>query len=149
MAAKLSGPGGGSKYTVQQNNEINVTPFVDVMLVLLIIFMVAAPLASVNVEVELPTAVAPPQDNPPQPVYISIQSSDRVYIGDFPVQIEEIGSELNENLGGRRNPTEERIFIRADEDVRYGTFMRVMNALQDAGYYSVALVGEDNAPAGG
>jgi len=149
MAAKLSGPGGGSKYTVQQNNEINVTPFVDVMLVLLIIFMVAAPLASVNVEVELPTAVAEPGVNPPQPVYISIQSNDRVYIGDFPVQIEEIGSELNENLGGRRNPTEERIFIRADEDVRYGTFMRVMNALQDAGFYSVALVGEDNAPAGG
>ena len=148
MAAKLSGPGGGSKYTVSQNNEINVTPFVDVMLVLLIIFMVAAPLASVNVEVELPTAVAPPQDNPPKPVYISIQSSDRVYIGDFPVQVEELGSELNRNIG-TRNPTEERIFIRADEGVRYGRFMQVMNALQDAGYYSVALVGEDNAPAGG
>ena len=148
MAAKLSGPGGGSKYTVQQNNEINVTPFVDVMLVLLIIFMVAAPLASVNVEVELPTAVAEPAENPPVPVYISIQSNDRVYIGDFPVQVEELGAELNRNIG-TRNPTEERIFIRADEGVRYGRFMQVMNALQDAGYYSVALVGEDNAPAGG
>ena len=146
MAAKLSGPGGGSKYTVEQNNEINVTPFVDVMLVLLIIFMVAAPLASVNVEVDLPTAVAPPADNPPKPVYISIQSNDRVYIGDFPVQIEELGTELNANIG-TRNPTEERIFIRGDQDLRYGTFMRVMNSLQDAGFYSVALVGEDNAPA--
>ena len=148
MAAKLSGPGGGSKYTVEQNNEINVTPFVDVMLVLLIIFMVAAPLASVNVEVDLPTAVAPPADNPPKPVYISIQSNDRVYIGDFPVQIEDLGAELNANIG-TRNPQDERIFIRGDEELRYGRFMQVMNALQDAGYYSVALVGEDNAPAGG
>ena len=146
MGAKLSGPGGGSKYTVEQNNEINVTPFVDVMLVLLIIFMVAAPLASVSIEVELPTAVAEPAPNPPQPVYISIQNNDRVYLGDFPVQIEEIGGELNRNLGGR-NPEDERIFIRADQGVRYGTFMRVMNSLQDAGYYSVALVGQDNAPA--
>jgi len=148
MAAKLSGPGGGSKYTVEQNNEINVTPFVDVMLVLLIIFMVAAPLASVNVEVDLPTAVAPPADNPPKPVYISIQSNDRVYIGDFPVEIESLGAELNANIG-TRNPQDERIFIRGDEELRYGRFMQVMNALQDAGYYSVALVGEDNAPAGG
>ena len=148
MGAKLSGPGGGSKYTVEQNNEINVTPFVDVMLVLLIIFMVAAPLASVSIEVELPTAVAEPAENPPQPVYISIQSNDRVYLGDFRVEIDQIGSELDRNLGSR-NPDEERIFIRADEGVRYGTFMRVMNALQDAQYYSVALVGEDNAPAGG
>ncbi len=146
MAAKLSGPGGGSKYTVEQNNEINVTPFVDVMLVLLIIFMVAAPLASVSVEVDLPTAVAEPGENPPKPVYISIQSNDRVFIGDFPVQIEEIGTELNAQIGAR-NPEEERIFIRGDEGLRYGTFMRVMNALQDAGFYSVALVGEDNAPA--
>lgn len=145
MGAKLSGPGGGSKYTVEQNNEINVTPFVDVMLVLLIIFMVAAPLASVSIEVELPTAVAEPAVNPPQPVYISIQANDRVYLGDFPVQIEEIGAELNRNLGSR-NPEDERIFIRADQGVRYGTFMRVMNALQDSGYYSVALVGQDNAP---
>ena len=148
MGAKLSGPGGGSKYTVEQNNEINVTPFVDVMLVLLIIFMVAAPLASDSNELELPTAVAEPAENPPQPGYISIQSNDRVYLGDFRVEIDQIGSELDRNLGSR-NPDEERIFIRADEGVRYGTFMRVMNALQDAQYYSVALVGEDNAPAGG
>lgn len=145
MAAKLSGPGGGSKYTVEQNNEINVTPFVDVMLVLLIIFMVAAPLASVNVEVDLPTAVAPPQNNPPRPVYISIQSNDRAYIGDFPVEIDDLGAELNRNIG-TRNPTEERIYIRGDQQLRYGTFMRVMNQLQDAGFYSVALVGQDNAP---
>ena len=145
MAAKLSGPGGGSKYTVQQNNEINVTPFVDVMLVLLIIFMVAAPLASVNVEVKLPTAVAEAQENPPVPVYISIQNNDQVYLGDFPVDVEELGSELNRTITSR-DPTNERIFIRGDQNVRYGRFMEVMNALQDNGFYSVALVGEDNAP---
>jgi biopolymer transport protein ExbD len=144
MGAKLSGPGGGSKYTVEQNSEINVTPFVDVMLVLLIIFMVAAPLASVSVEVNLPTAVAPVQQNPPKPVYISIQSDGDVFIGDFPTDIGVLGEELNRQIG-TRNPTEERIFIRGDRDVRYGTFMQVMNALQDHGYYSVALVGEDNS----
>src|SRR5690606_28201877 len=111
MGAKLSGPGGGSKYTVEQNSEINVTPFVDVMLVLLIIFMVAAPLASVSVEVNLPTAVAPVQQNPPKPVYISIQSDGDVFIGDFPTDIGVLGEELNRQIG-TRNPTEERIFIR-------------------------------------
>ena len=146
MGAKLSGPGGGSKYTVEQNSEINVTPFVDVMLVLLIIFMVAAPLASVSVEVKLPTAVAEPQENPPKPVYISIQSDGDVWIGDGRTDIGTLGEDLN-RLIGTRNPTEERIFIRGDREVRYGTFMQVMNALQDNGYYSVALVGEDNAPA--
>lgn len=146
MAAKLSGPGGGSRYTVEQNSEINVTPFVDVMLVLLIIFMVAAPLASVSVEVKLPTAVAPPRENPPQPVYISVQADDDVWLGDNRTSVETLGEDLNTALGGRRNPTEERIFIRGDQGVRYGRFMQVMNALQDAGFYSVALVGEDNAP---
>jgi biopolymer transport protein ExbD len=142
MAAKLSGPGGGSRFTIEQNSEINVTPFVDVMLVLLIIFMVAAPLATVSVKLDLPVAAAPQTPNPPKPIYISIQHTDRVFIGDFPVDIEQVGVELNKQIG-TRNPAEERIFIRADKRTRYGTFMRVMNTLQDEGFYSVALVGED------
>jgi len=146
MAAKLSGPGGGSKFTIEQNSEINVTPFVDVMLVLLIIFMVAAPLASVSVEVKLPTAVAPPAPPPQTPIYISIKRDGRVYIGDGQTSIDQMGADLSRLLG-RRDPTQERIFIRADEGTRYGTFMEVMNTLQDNGFYSVALVGEDNAPA--
>jgi len=145
MAAKLSG-GGGSKYNVQQNSEINVTPFVDIMLVLLIIFMVAAPLATVSIEVKLPTAVAPPQVNPPKPVFISIQSDGDVFIGDGRSSPEQLGEDLR-RLIRTRNPEEERIFIRGDQQVRYGDFMQVMNALQDNGFYSVALVGEDNAPA--
>jgi biopolymer transport protein ExbD len=143
MAAKLSG-GGSGKYTVEQNSEINVTPFVDIMLVLLIIFMVAAPLATVSVEVKLPRAVSPPQDNPPVPIYISIQNNGQVYLGDFPVDVDAIGTELTSQIG-RRNPADERIFIRADQQTRYGDFMQVMNSLQDNGFYSVALVGEDTA----
>ncbi len=144
MAAKLAG-GGGGRFNVEQNSEINVTPFVDVMLVLLIIFMVAAPLASVTVEVALPTAVAKASTNPPKPVYISIQSNGNIYLGDNRVlDAYDLGTELKANIG-KRDPTKERIYIRADKQTRYGAFMGVMNSLQDNGFYSVALVGADNS----
>ena len=143
MAAKLSG-GGGGKYAIEQNSEINVTPFVDIMLVLLIIFMVAAPLATVNVEVKLPVAVAPMQQNPPKPFYVSIQANSRVYLGDDEVDIDSVGTELLSQIGNK-TPSDERIFIRADQTTRYGDFMQVMNSLQDSGFYSVALVGEDQS----
>ena len=80
--------------------------------------------------------------NPPTPIYISIQSNGQAYLGDFPVELDQIGSELTAQIG-RRNPADERIFIRADRTTRYGDFMQVMNSLQDNGFYSVALVGED------
>ena len=142
MAAKLSS-GGGGRYTEDTMAEINVTPFVDVMLVLLIIFMVAAPLASVTVKVVLPPAVAKPGTNPPKPVYISIQPGGNLFIQDFRTDLADLGDDLRKNLGEKRNPEKERIFIRADKDVLYGDFMGVMNMLQDNGFYSVALVGED------
>jgi biopolymer transport protein ExbD len=142
MGAKISGSG-EDKYHEEANAEINVTPFVDVMLVLLIIFMVAAPLASVTVEVALPPAIAKASTNPPKPVYISIQASGRIYIQDFPSDIASLGDDLRKQLGSRRNSTKERIFIRGDKDVLYGEFMSVMNMLQDNGFYSVALVGEE------
>jgi TonB system transport protein ExbD (group 1) len=147
MGAKLGG-GGGKKYDLGQNSEINVTPFVDVMLVLLIIFMVAAPLASVSVELKLPDAVAKPRQNPPKPVYISIQKGGALYIGDFPTDLASMGPELTKQVG-KRDPSKERIFIRADKEVRYGDFMQVMNTLQDSGFYSVALIGQDSANAAG
>ncbi len=143
MAAKLSG-GGGDRFNVEQNSDINVTPFVDVMLVLLIIFMVAAPLASVSVEVNLPAAVAKATPNPPKPVYISIKSTGQLYIGDNETSLDEMGQDIVKGMG-RRDPSKERIFIRADEKVRYGAFMEVMNTLQDNGFYSVALVGRDDS----
>ena len=141
MGAKLAG-GGGSKFTIEQNAEINVTPFVDVMLVLLIIFMVAAPLATVSIHVELPPAVAKPTPNPPKPVYISIQANGNTYIGDAPTDLASIGDDLRK-IVGKRDPSKERIFIRGDQDAMYKDFMGVMNALQDNGFYSVALIGLD------
>jgi biopolymer transport protein ExbD len=141
MGAKLSG-GGGGKFAIEQNSEINVTPFVDVMLVLLIIFMVAAPLASVSVVLELPPAMAPPSQNPPKPIYISIQKNGNYYIGDFSTSLGSIGDDLRKQIGSR-NPEKERIFIRADKQTIYGDFMAVMNTLQDNGFYSVALIGTD------
>ena len=143
MAAKLSG-GGKGKFQIEQNAEINVTPFVDVMLVLLIIFMVAAPLASVTVVLELPPAIAKPSSNPPKPIYISIQKSGSLYIGDFSTYRDRIGADLRKQIG-TRDPEKERIFIRADKQTLYGDFMGVMNALQDNGFYSVALIGTDNS----
>jgi len=144
MAAKLGGSGGG-KYHVEQTADINVTPFVDIMLVLLIIFMVASSVATVSVVVKLPVALAPPAENPPKPVFISIQTDGRVFIGDGETSFDTLGADLT-GMIGRRDPTKERIFIRADQQTRYGDFMQTMNALQDAGFYSVALVGEDKAP---
>ena len=143
MAAKLGGSGGG-KYQIEQTADINVTPFVDIMLVLLIIFMVASSVATVSVEVKLPVALAPPAENPPKPVFISINTDGRVFIGDGETTFGSLGAELTSQIG-RRDPTKERIFIRADQETRYGDFMQTMNALQDAGFYSVALVGEDKA----
>ncbi len=144
MAAKLAGPGGGGKFHVEANSEINVTPFVDVMLVLLIIFMVAAPLASVSVKVELPDANAPPSPSPPKPVYLSLKPDGRVYIGDHATSVDSLGDDLKVAVG-RRDPTKERIFIRGDKEVLYGDFTQVMAKLQDNGFYSVALVGEDHS----
>lgn len=143
MAAKLGG-GGGGKYNVEQNADINVTPFVDIMLVLLIIFMVASAVATVGIQVKLPIALVPPTDNPPKPVFISIQTDGRVFIGDGETSFDTLGSDLTSQIG-RRDPTKERIYIRADQETRYGAFMQAMNSLQDAGFYSVALVGEDKA----
>src|SRR6185437_5190853 len=111
------------KYEEEANSTINVTPFVDVMLVLLIIFMVAAPLAAVTVKVELPPAVA-------KPVYISIQPNGRIYIQDFPSDLATLGDDLRKQVGQRRDPAHERIFIRGDKNVTYGDFMGVMNMLQ-------------------
>jgi len=141
MAAKLSGSDGG-KFGIEQNAEINVTPFVDVMLVLLIIFMVAAPLASSNVKIDLPPAVAQATPSPPKPVWISIQKSGAIFIGDSPTELATLGADIKTQIG-KRDPTKERIFIRCDKDTIYGDFMGVMNKLQDNGFYSVALIGTD------
>ena len=141
MAAKLSGSDGG-KYGIEQNHDINVTPFVDVMLVLLIIFMVCAPLTVPSVHVDLPPAVALPSPSPPKPIYITIQQNGSLHIGDFPTDVDHLGADLLKQVG-KRDPAHERIYVRADKETIYGDFMGVMNKLQDNGFYQVALIGID------
>ena len=145
MAAKLSGPSGKGD-PVSQNAEINVTPFVDVMLVLLIIFMVSAPLATVSIRLDLPPPVPPPPDAPPPPppTFISLSVGGGIYVATgegVPAEttLEGLDSELFTRLGDR----EERVMIRADADVLYNDFMVVMNDLQDKGWLQVGLINED------
>lgn len=145
MAAKLSGPGGQGGKTIAQNADINVTPFVDIMLVLLIIFMVVAPLATVSIRLDLPPATPPdPSVEQKEPVYISIQESGSIFIADKQTAIETLIPDVCAALGGG-NPgcKEERVFVRAQPEVKYNQFMEVMNALQEQGFYKVGLLNED------
>jgi biopolymer transport protein ExbD len=121
-----------------ENHEINVTPFIDVMLVLLIIFMVAAPLATVDVPVDLPVSTAQPQPPETQPIFLSVQSDHTLSVGETAVNAEGLGAALDAATKGDKNT---RIFLRADKKVDYGALMSVMNGLRDAGYLKVALVG--------
>jgi TonB system transport protein ExbD (group 1) len=140
MGAKVGGDENKSSRNFQENSEINVVPFVDVMLVLLIIFMVAAPLATVNVQVDLPPANLEATPNPKDPVFISIQKNGDIFLGDNPVTTASLGDAvMQRTLGDRDN----RIMLRADKMVIYGNVMRVMNVLQDYGFYKVALIAEE------
>jgi TonB system transport protein ExbD (group 1) len=123
-------------------HEINVTPFIDVMLVLLIIFMVAAPLATVNVPLELPVSSAQAQPQPQEPVVVSLKADLRVFIGETEVQRIALGHTLHALLGADRDA---RVFLRADKSVPYGDLMSLMDALRELGYLKVALVTLDQA----
>jgi len=119
-------------------HEINVTPFIDVMLVLLIIFMVAAPLATVDITVNLPTSTAEAQPRPPTPQFLTVKADLTLALGDDTVERSGLGAALDGATGSDRDT---RIFLRADKTVPYGNIMEVMNLLRDAGYLKVALVG--------
>ena len=140
MGAKLAGPGGGK--TISQNSDINVTPFVDIMLVLLIIFMVAAPLATVSILLDLPPPVPNNDPNPEEPVYITIQESGSIFLADKQSSIETLPADVCVALGGGEC-REERVFVRADAEVKYNQFMEVMNRLQENGFLKVGLLNED------
>ena len=120
------------------NHEINVTPFIDVMLVLLIIFMVAAPLATVDIKVDLPASTAAPEPKPDKPLYLTIQADSRLVLGSDEVTLENLPGALQRSSEGN---LEQRIFLRADKSVNYDTLMQIMNQLRQAGYLKVALVG--------
>jgi len=146
MAAKLAG-GGKGRYELGQNADINVTPFVDVMLVLLIIFMVAAPMATTAIKIDLPPAQAPkdPKDQK-KPTFLSIRRGGETFViaSDATTKITDLSGMaaiLAPKLGA--NPTDQTVLIRADRDVRYKEFMAVVNQLQRDGYYKVGLISEE------
>ena len=127
-----------------ENHEINVTPFIDVTLVLLIIFMVAAPLATVDIRVDLPSSTAAPQPRPDKPVFVTVKADRSLAVGDTDVPRERLAQALDESTEGDK---EQRVFLRADKSVDYGSLMEVMNALRTAGYLKIALVGlESRSP---
>ena len=123
-------------------NEINMVPFIDVMLVLLIIFMVAAPLATVDIKVDLPASSAKPAPRPEKPVFLSVKADQRLYLGDDPVTVEALGPTLDARTHNNKDTT---IFFQADKGVDYGDLMSVMDALRAAGYLKVGLVGLETA----
>jgi biopolymer transport protein ExbD len=121
-----------------EHHEINVTPFIDVMLVLLIIFMIAAPLSTVDVAVELPVSTATPQPRPDKPLFLTVKADLSLAIGEDAVPRTQVGDALDRATNSDRL---KRVFLRADKTVPYGELMRVMNLLRAAGYLKVALVG--------
>jgi TonB system transport protein ExbD (group 1) len=119
-------------------HEINVTPFIDVMLVLLIIFMVAAPLATVDIQVNLPASTAEQQKRPDKPLFLTIKADLTLALGNDPIARERLGATIDAAANGEKDA---RIFLRADKGVSYGELMEVMNLLRTAGYLKIALVG--------
>lgn len=128
---------------LQENHEINVTPFIDVMLVLLIIFMVAAPLATVDINVDLPASTATPATRPEQPLYLTLKEDRSIAVGNETISRETLGSFLDQRTQGDK---ETRVFLRADRAVDYGALMDLMNGLRDTGYLKIALVGLESVP---
>ena len=129
--------------SLSEVHEINVTPFIDVMLVLLIIFMVAAPLATVDIAVNLPASTAEPQPRPDKPVFLTVKSDLTLALGDQAIPRDTLASVLTAATKGEK---EARIFLRADRSVAYGDLMEVMNLMRKAGFLKVALVGLEKPP---
>ncbi|EBA07815.1 biopolymer transporter ExbD [Sagittula stellata] len=141
MGARLSG---GDEDDMAENADINITPFIDVMLVLLIIFMVAAPLSTVDIPVELPVAVADAPQRPSDPVFITLNEDLSLAVGEVETTLDALVMEIGIATMLNRD---ERLYIRADKAVPYGELIRVMNVLRAEGYLKVGLVGLDEAAA--
>jgi biopolymer transport protein ExbD len=124
--------------TLDELHEINVTPFIDVMLVLLIIFMIAAPLATVDIAVNLPSASAERSPRPGKPPFVTLKSDLSVLVDNDAITGDGLPAALDRATGGDK---EQRVYLRADKTVSYGALMNLMNRLRDAGYLHVALVG--------
>lgn len=121
-----------------ETHEINVTPFIDVMLVLLVIFMVTAPLSTVTIPVKLPVASAKPAPQPNKPIFVSLQLNGAISVGEQNVAAEALGSTIGALTKGNRDTT---IFLRADKGVSYEKLMALLNTLRDAGFLKIGLMG--------
>ncbi len=144
MGMSMGGGGGGGRGRRQRAAvmaEINVTPMVDVMLVLLIIFMVSAPLLTVGVPLDLPQTAAKSLDQDKEPLTVSVQLSGKVFLNNSEIPVDELVPKLKA-ITEARGGAEERIFVRGDTKVDYGTVMRIMGRLSAAGFKRVALVTE-------
>lgn len=126
----------------QPMSEINVTPFVDVMLVLLVVFMIAAPLLSVGVPVDLPKAVAPSLQSTDEPLAVTVDSKGKIFVGEGEVDLGDLVPRL---IQVTESNLERRVYVRGDRKVRYGKVMEVMGAINAAGFTRVSLVAQ--APA--
>lgn len=144
MAVSLKDPQDGDLGEV---SDINITPFIDVILVLLIIFMVAAPLSTVDVAVDLPVSNAQPAPRPDKPIFLTVKEDLSLAFGNEPLAREALKTTLD---AATERDHEQRIFLRADGEVAYRELMNVMNLLRDAGYLKIALVGleDPNAQTG-
>lgn len=131
--------------SLNEIHEINVTPFIDVILVLLIIFMIAAPLATVDVSVDLPAATAQRTPRPDKPLFLTLKSDLSLALDNDDIARINLAAKLDAATSGDKD---KRVFLRADKTVAYGDLMALMNELRSAGYLHVALVGlEATAPA--
>ena len=146
MAANAGTPGlaGGKRRNRRSAAmaEINVTPMVDVMLVLLIIFMVAAPLMTVGVPIELPQTQAKQLNTEQKPITISVTNEGAIFLGDNPVTLDDLVTQV---AAVAVNGTEDRIYVRGDLAANYGSVMQVMGALSGAGYAKIGLITEQAA----
>ena len=140
IASASRGRGGRRRRTVM--SEINVTPFVDVMLVLLIVFMVSAPLLTVGVPLDLPQSQAKSLDQDREPLTVSVNVQGQVFLQNSEIKVDELVTKLKAITDARGGGFEERVYVRGDKKVDYGTMMRVMGRLSAAGYHRVALVTE-------
>ena len=143
MASRLAGGGVGKKYTVGTNADMNVTPLVDVMLVLLIIFMVTAPLMTSGVNVDLPKTNAAPINADTKPITLTIKGDGSLFLGDDAVTVDELVAKLQ---AASQNDPNHRIFVRGDQHIDYGRVMQVMGTITGGGFTHVALLAEQPQP---
>jgi len=145
MAGGLIGPGSGSRRRYRPMAEINVTPLVDVMLVLLIVFMVTAPLITSGVDVNLPQANAKPVNSDSTPITITVNAQDQIFLQNSQVQLSNLVATLQQIS---QNDQDRRIFVRGDTAVSYGDMLQVMATITNGGFTKVALLAKQPEAAG-